>query len=817
MTTTDPSIVEDYSDATDSLDSDLGADDVNAADLAADAEEPPARAERFDEIVDDERLLEAIRRLSFERPTDVQAATIPVAMRGHDVIAQAKTGSGKTIAFVIPLLAHLRAAEKERPVDSTFGLVVVPTRELAIQVQKVVVSLVDDIKPACVIGGVDINSQLRELQNDPRIVVGTPGRLLDLIRQKALRLNNCRYFALDEADEMLSMGFIDDVRAILSRLPDRRQGLFVSATITPRVDMLAHSFLTRPERVIFEPNETDRAPIEHMFCEIGGDLMAKPAALCDLIEVMRPPSAIIFCNTKSDTQLVEALLRRRGFDARRINSDLTQAQRDRIMKKIRKKELQFLVATDIAARGLDIEQLDLVINYAIHDQPETYVHRTGRTGRAGRRGQAISLVGPRDFGSFHFLTKVVDAEFKKVPLPTDAEVADARLTHLYEMLRTQEIDLRERDMLVARKLLQDLAGLEEPPEELQQIIAKLARYTVEHYMFAEAKALDEELESSSEPRRRSEEEGERDDRGRGSRRDRGRGDRDRGDRDRGDRDRGERPRRGREGGEGRYADDSEGGRDREGRGRREARSDRDSRDREPRNRDSRERDSRDRDSRERDSRDRDRQPHERESREREDRPSRDRGEGRHGQRGPRDRSDERGYPPAAERSEGREDTPQEAGERPRTARIPRGRDPVRVYVGQGTSHGMTANIFADLASEFAELRHDELLALSIREHYGFVDLLPVQVERLINNLNGIEYNGQVLPVELAAVLQSDRNGHRGGRGGSREGRDGGRRDSRGGRGDGGRGRDNRGGGRGGRDRGRGDRGRSDRGRNDRGR
>ena len=301
---------------------------------------------------------------------------------------------------------------------------------------------------------------------------------------------------LDEADEMLSMGFLQDVRAILSRLPDQRQGLFVSATITPRVDMLVHSFLSQPEHIEVSSPEEEHPDIEHFYCEVGSDLMAKPLALCDLIETQRPRSTIIFCNTKSDTTLVEALLRRRGFDARRINSDLSQSQRSRIMKKIRADELKILVATDIAARGLDIEQIELVVNYAIHDQSETYVHRTGRTGRAGRSGRAVSLVGARDFGAFHHLQKMIDVEIKKLPLPTDEEVADARLAHLYEILREEKIEVKDRDLIVSKKLLKEMGEIENAPEELENILAKLSLATVEHFVQQEAKSLEEELDEA---------------------------------------------------------------------------------------------------------------------------------------------------------------------------------------------------------------------------------------------------------------------------------------------------------------------------------
>jgi ATP-dependent RNA helicase DeaD len=459
-------------------------------------QEPPVK-QTFKELLTgrcSDEFIASISALGFTSPTDVQHAVIPVATESRDVLVQAKTGSGKTLAFIIPLLIRLEQLKAENTsITLPYSLIVTPTRELAIQITDVIRSVTKGaIEPNCIIGGASMDAQKKRLRQDPLIVVGTPGRLLDLIRQKELNLKECRYFVLDEVDEMLSIGFIDDVRAILSRLPDERQGLFVSATISPRVEMLAQNFLEKPEMIILGTNSKDLPPVEHMYFECGSEMMSKPAVLSDVIETLRPASAIVFCNTKSDTELVEVFLRRRGFDARKINSDLSQRQRTKVMQKIKNKELQFLIATDIAARGLDIESLDLVVNFAIHDQAESYVHRSGRTGRAGRAGKTISLVSPRDFASFHQLTKLTNFEFKKMSLPTDQEVADARTAHIYEILREQHHELKERDMLVSRKLLAD-GGITEPSEDLETIVAKLCRSVVEHAVAASVKSLDAEM------------------------------------------------------------------------------------------------------------------------------------------------------------------------------------------------------------------------------------------------------------------------------------------------------------------------------------
>lgn len=382
----------------------------------------PPTDESFFSLVKHQVIRDKLTELSIVIPTPVQRGSIPVVLEGHDVIAQAQTGSGKTLAFVLPILSKLLDAGD---VKETFALIIAPTRELAVQVRNVVTTMLPDVQPACIIGGVKQASQVRDLRNDPRIVVGTPGRLMDLIQQGEIVLKECRMFVLDEADEMLSMGFVEEVRAILARLPKDRQGMFFSATITPRVGILANSFLKNPKRIEFEVLE-DRLPqIEHLFSRVDGGLTSKATALAGFLSEFKPRSAIVFCNTKSDTELVEILLRRRGFEPERLNSDLSQKDRESTMDRFRSGELKLLIATDVAARGIDVQELELVVNYAIHELPETYVHRTGRTGRAGRSGKALSLVGPQDFSAFYSLQKKLPIVLTEVPLPDQKPIVVA--------------------------------------------------------------------------------------------------------------------------------------------------------------------------------------------------------------------------------------------------------------------------------------------------------------------------------------------------------------------------------------------------------
>lgn len=437
----------------------------------------PAGEVTFQDLVPSEKLRSALERLGFSTPTPVQRETLPPAFEGRDLIVQAKTGSGKTLAFGLPLLATL---EKYPDTRETLAIVLTPTRELANQICEVIHSVAPDVSPVCLIGGISIGRQLKELDQDRRVVVGTPGRTLDLLRQREVSLKDCRFFAVDEVDEMFSMDFVEDVRSILSMLPQERQGLFVSATVTPKVEMLAKGFLHTPEKIIIEVPGGDLPLVDHRFCTVGGGVTAKVNALCDLIETLNPRSAIVFCNTKSDTELVEVYLRRRGFDARLLNSDLNQNQRDGIVALIKAGKLRFLIGTDIAARGLDIEFIDLVVNYAIPDQHESYVHRTGRTGRAGRSGMAISLIAPQDSPTFHMIRRHLPFQFSELTLPSESEVLTGRVSHFHSIVEELSSEQPQaKDISLAVAMLQEIGVTSEPDSALTTLLAKISRIVVE--------------------------------------------------------------------------------------------------------------------------------------------------------------------------------------------------------------------------------------------------------------------------------------------------------------------------------------------------
>lgn len=424
----------------------------------------------FAELIPDEEIVSTLGAQGISSPTPVQAKVIPAALGGRDIIAQAQTGSGKTLSFVLPFVLKMQQIPPSR---STLGIIITPTRELALQVCAVVESLNSGLSPAAIIGGASAHKQIEMLKRDPRLVVGTPGRLLDLIEQREINLRRCEYFVLDEADEMLSLGFIEEVTTILSKLPVEKQGLFLSATISPRVSMLARRFLRNPTTITVETDSSSAPDIEHLYCEVDSSLTAKVKALASILDARNPRSAIVFCNTKSDTEFIEVFLRRRGYDALRINSDLPQKERDRIMGLVRSGNLKVLIATDVAARGIDISQIDLVINYSIHDQTETYVHRTGRTGRAGRSGCAISIIGPQDGSAFHLLKKAIDFPINEYMIPTESEIATARLAQFESKIATETTTPSLAHRELAKLFLSERAQVAQPSDELIDLLARL--------------------------------------------------------------------------------------------------------------------------------------------------------------------------------------------------------------------------------------------------------------------------------------------------------------------------------------------------------
>ncbi|HEB88596.1 MAG TPA: DEAD/DEAH box helicase [Deltaproteobacteria bacterium] len=360
---------------------------------------------------------EAIRDLGWHKPTPVQEAAIPKMRAGGDLIVQAQTGSGKTGAFGIPLIEAI-----DTDLAETQAIVLLPTRELANQVAKELDQLgkYRGVRTLPIYGGVAYGPQLEGLEKGAHIVVGTPGRILDHLKNKRMDLGHTKVLVLDEADEMLSLGFWPDMKEIASYLPKERQSHLFSATMPERVRSLSRFFLSDPEDVTIDG---DQAPqkIEHYYYVCAAS--EKEAVLCRILQYEDPESAIIFCNTKADVRFITAYLAKRDFNIDQISGDLPQSAREKAIAKIKAGKLRFLVATDVAARGIDISDLAYVINYTTSDSPEVYVHRTGRTGRAGKSGVAVSLVSGLDIGNFKHMQIVNGIKITEKKVPTERDIA----------------------------------------------------------------------------------------------------------------------------------------------------------------------------------------------------------------------------------------------------------------------------------------------------------------------------------------------------------------------------------------------------------
>ncbi len=368
----------------------------------------------FDDFNLSEQVRQGIAERGYTSPTPVQAATFRPILEGRDVIVRSKTGTGKTAAFGVPILERIPGGHR-RP----SALVMCPTRELALQVADEIAALGKhkDVSVVAIYGGASMGDQLDRLKQGAEIIVGTPGRIYDHIRRGTLKLDAMIACCLDEADEMLNMGFFEEVTRILDHLPDDCQQLLFSATVPEDIEQLIHDYLTEPETILLSGDEYRVDNIRNVFFHTVDDY-PKPRNLLYMIEMEEPESAIVFCNTRSDTGLVSAVLNRNGYDAELINGDLLQKERERVMGKVKRGELRFMVATDIAARGIDISDLSHVINYSLPEDPSIYLHRVGRTGRIGKKGTALSLVSGSEMMTLKALQTKYGIAFEEKILPT---------------------------------------------------------------------------------------------------------------------------------------------------------------------------------------------------------------------------------------------------------------------------------------------------------------------------------------------------------------------------------------------------------------
>ncbi|HDS02089.1 MAG TPA: DEAD/DEAH box helicase [Firmicutes bacterium] len=413
-----------------------------------------------------EETLEAVRLKGFEEPTPIQHKVIPALLKGgRDIIGQAQTGTGKTAAFALPLIEKLNEES-----EHVRALILAPTRELALQISDEINSLKGrkklDIIP--VYGGQSIDVQLRRLKKGVDIVVGTPGRIMDHLRRKTLKLQHLDYLILDEADEMLNMGFIEDIEFIMGHTPQEKRTLLFSATMPAPIRDIAKKYMQNTLTLKVDSENLTTDLTQQIYFEVSeGD---KFEALCQMIDIEDDFYGLVFCRTKNDVDTVTSRLIERGYDAEGLHGDITQALRQKIFGRFKKKHISVLVATDVAARGLDVQDLSHVVNYSLPQGPEAYVHRIGRTGRAGKEGTAVTFVTPAEYRKLGFIQKISKAEIKKGQLPKVEDIIERKKNTLFEELDTL---IREGEWQDYRGFAMGLLG-DHSPEEVVCALLKHA-------------------------------------------------------------------------------------------------------------------------------------------------------------------------------------------------------------------------------------------------------------------------------------------------------------------------------------------------------
>ncbi len=383
-----------------------------------------------------ENLLKAITALGYTQPTPIQEKAIPVLLSGtKDLVGLAQTGTGKTAAFGLPLLQLLNSEQRFPQ-----ALVVCPTRELCMQIvseMELFKKFMSGVQVLAVYGGASIGMQIRDLRRGVQIVVATPGRLIDLIERKAINLEEIKYVVLDEADEMLNMGFQDDIEFILQNTPKRDATWLFSATMPSEIKRVSRKYMKEPMEITVGTKNTANKNIDHQFFVTNAH--HRYEALKRLIDFNPGIYGIIFTRTKADAQNISEKLTREGYDIDALHGDLTQQQRDKVMGEFREKSLQLLIATDVAARGIDVQGITHVINYELPDDVEIYTHRSGRTGRAGNTGVCLSIVHSREIGKLRQIERIVQVPFHKVEIPTGKDVCRKQFFHFMEKLLNADI------------------------------------------------------------------------------------------------------------------------------------------------------------------------------------------------------------------------------------------------------------------------------------------------------------------------------------------------------------------------------------------
>ncbi|MBC3178527.1 DEAD/DEAH box helicase [Corynebacterium lujinxingii] len=435
---------------------------------AAEAAEPEAKGEPengFETLGLPDKVIEAVKRVGFEQPSPIQAQTIPLLMEGRDVVGLAQTGTGKTAAFALPVLSQIDPKQRHPQ-----ALVLAPTRELALQVSDSFQSFADHLGGVNVLpiyGGQAYGIQLSGLRRGAQVIVGTPGRVIDHLEKGSLDISNLRFLVLDEADEMLNMGFQEDVERILEDTPENKQVALFSATMPNAIRRISRDYLNNPEEVTVKSETRTNTNIRQRYLFTAH--RNKLDAITRILEVTEFEAMIVFVRTKNETEEIAEKLRARGFSAAAINGDIAQQQRERTVDQLRDGRLDILVATDVAARGLDVERISHVLNYDIPNDTESYVHRIGRTGRAGRSGEAILFVTPRERRMLRSIERVTNATIEEMDLPTVDEVNESRKANFMDSITES---LEASDLQIFKTMVREYSATNNVP--MDDIAAALA-------------------------------------------------------------------------------------------------------------------------------------------------------------------------------------------------------------------------------------------------------------------------------------------------------------------------------------------------------
>jgi len=436
--------------------------------------------------------LASLEAMGYKVPTDVQTETIPRAITGKDLVVQSRTGTGKTAAFGIPIVERVDTTR-----DEVQAVILAPTRELAIQVAQEVAEIGrgKGVKGQSVYGGDSMERQLEGIRGGAHVIAGTPGRVLDHLRRKTLRFDAVKTFVLDEADRMLDMGFAVEMGEIMEYVPGERQTLLFSATIPLGIRGLIYHYLSDPEWVLLSEDQIYVKEVQHLYCLTPK--LHKEATLYKLLEYENPASSMIFCNTKEETRLVHTFLLGKGLPAAMLSSDLPQRKREKVMAQFRAGEIRHLATTDVASRGIDIEDLSHVFIFSTPDSPEQYIHRAGRTGRVGKSGRAISLISAMDLMNFNRLVKRYHVDVLELELPSDEEVQARKLERIVTRLaaegQTLPLDDYAEFSPIARRVAEH--------EHRDRILALLLR---KYFQAPPPEKEDEEVEGAPPPPRRDE-------------------------------------------------------------------------------------------------------------------------------------------------------------------------------------------------------------------------------------------------------------------------------------------------------------------------